>query len=97
LVNKKPVLGSYVLRLEGLKWVPTTWMASGQVHEIDTYLYGLEVVTQTRPHTVFVSTDNHIYGSIDDGDTWKLASEGLPRRSHCTDLRYARGVGRQPG
>ncbi|MEV0116622.1 hypothetical protein AB0H77_25825 [Streptomyces sp. NPDC050844] len=39
-----------------------------------------------------MSTDNHVYGSADNGDTWHVASDGLPTRSHPTDLRYVPGA-----
>ena len=92
-----PVTVSYVLKLDGLKWVPTAWQATMAVTELDGYLYGIDVVTQTRPHAIFVATDNQVYGSIDDGNSWKLASSGLPARPHNAELRYAQGPGREAG
>jgi hypothetical protein len=49
--------------------------------------YGLATDRDALPHTLFAATDNHVYVSRDDGDTWKLATFGLPRRPHCTELR----------
>lgn len=96
-IYQLPVTMSYVLRLDGLKWVPTAWKATVGVTELDGYLYGIDVVTLTRPHTIFVATDNQVYGSIDDGNSWKLASSGLPVRPHNADLRYAAGPGQEAG
>jgi hypothetical protein len=100
-----PVIGSYpppsrmsyVLRLDGLQWVATAWTPTMAVTEVDSYLYGIDVATHTRPHAVFVATDNQVYGSIDGGDTWKLASSGLPMRPHNAELRVGRGPGREAG
>jgi hypothetical protein len=33
-------------------------------------------------------TDDKVWVSLDDGGTWKDASVGLPKRPHCSDLRY---------
>jgi len=40
----------------------------------------------------FAATDDRVYVSDDDGTTWTVASQGLPERPHCTDLR----VGKSP-
>lgn len=83
---KKKVTSYYVLRLDGLKWVVTPGV--GLMNE---RMLGLEAVTlpQSRvPHALFVSTDERVYISRDDGDTWQPASQGLPRFPHCTDLRF---------
>ena len=50
-------------------------------------IYGFDIDRGANPHTLFAATDNHVFVSRDEGDTWKLATKGLPRRSHCTELR----------
>jgi hypothetical protein len=96
-IYQLPVTLSFVLRLDGLQWVPTAWKATMAVTELDGYLYGIDVVTHNRPHAIFVATDNQVYGSVDDGASWKLASSGLPARPHNADLRYAAGPGQEAG
>ena len=70
----------YVLRLDG-SWHALT---GGLPTEI---VYGLE---SGPGDTLFASTDSRVYGSADQGTSWRLASGGLPRRPHCADLRFAR-------
>ena len=38
---------------------------------------------------IFATTDEQVYVSRDDGATWSSASNRLPARPHCTDLRIA--------
>jgi hypothetical protein len=52
-------------------------------------LTALEVDRSISPPTLFVASDRHPYISRDGGDTWKLATKGLPQNPHCTDLRLA--------
>jgi hypothetical protein len=81
-----PVEQSYVLRLDGDTWV--TPPGIGLPGEL---MYGLVVVAApgTRvPYGLLCSTDDAVYISRDDGQTWQRASRGLPRRPHCGDLRF---------
>ncbi len=56
--------------------------------------YAMATDRDASPHTLFAATDNHVYVSRDDGDTWQLATYGLPRRPHCADLRVDAGDSR---
>jgi hypothetical protein len=81
------VTSSYVLRLDGLKWVVTPGM--GLTNE---QMLGLEAVAVPNSHfsrALFVSTDEYVYTTRDDGATWQRCSLGLPRNPHCADLRSA--------
>src|SRR5262249_25886743 len=52
----------------------------------DTTYFGLEVVRGFERDALFASTDDKVYESRDRGDalgdTWMLASRGLPKRPH---------------
>jgi hypothetical protein len=70
-----------LLRLSGTAWDATT--GSGFL------AFALDPV---RPSSrVFAATDSQVFVSEDNGDTWTAASQGLPRRPHCSDLRIAKG------
>ena len=85
----KPLaVSSYVLKLDALTFVPTL----GAGLPAAELLYALEPVIApgTRvPRALFTATDDRVYISRDDGATWQQASLGLPRRPHCSDLRFA--------
>ena len=77
----------YVLRLDGLNWVVTAGLGLRNER-----MFGLEAVALPHsevPHALFVTTDDRVYVSRDEGATWQQASQGLPRCPHCTDLRFA--------
>jgi hypothetical protein len=81
-----PAVQGYVMRLDGNTWNVTA--GAGLPNE---YLYGFVAVANPNTrieHGLMVSTDDAVYISSDDGQTWKRASSGLPRRSHCGDLRF---------
>jgi hypothetical protein len=81
-----PAVFSYVVRLDGLKWTNTPGI--GLTGE---YMYGCALVTAPGsrvPRAIFVATDDAVYISRDDGTTFQRASQGLPRRPHCSDLRF---------
>src|SRR5262249_36193224 len=46
--------------------------------------YGLE----WADGNLYAATDKRVFISSDNGDTWQDASQGLPARPHCSDLRY---------
>jgi hypothetical protein len=50
-------------------------------------IYGFDIDRDAQPPTLFAATDTNVYISRDEGDTWKLATKGLPRRPHCVGLR----------
>ena len=92
---KTPLVMSYVMRLDVLKWVTTP--GTGLPNKA---LYALEAVTLESTHmprSLFVATDDRVYVSRNDGATWQQASQGLPRCPHCSDLRFVQidsGVGK---
>jgi hypothetical protein len=82
-----PVIQNYVLRLDG-----DTWVVTDGVGLPNEFMYGMVAVSapNTRiPHGLLVSTDDAVYLSRDDGQSWMRAALGLPRRAHCGDLRFA--------
>ncbi len=95
MVETPEMTASFVLRLDGLRWVTTHWMATLGAEKADGFLYGLEVVTTPTQQTVFVSTDSQVYASTDGGNVWHIVSDGLPVRPHNADLRV--GPGQAPG
>jgi hypothetical protein len=42
-------------------------------------------------HILFAATDRQVYMSRNNGRTWVNASNGLPTRPHCRDLRHGAG------
>jgi hypothetical protein len=40
----------------------------------------------TSPATLYACTDNRVFVSRDEGDTWLLANKDLPSRVHCTSF-----------
>ena len=50
---------------------------------------------QTNPFTLYACTDNNVFVSRDEGDTWLLATAQLPGRVHCTS--FAIGAARPSG
>jgi hypothetical protein len=83
------VTANYVLQLDAqqLQWAPTNGV--GLPNEPYYGLEGVEVPQSRVPHALFVCTDDRVFISRDDGATWQSASQGLPRRTHCGDLRFA--------
>jgi hypothetical protein len=61
------------------------WNSIGAGYLPNEIFYGIDT---DGDRTLFVSTDNRVFASFDNGDRWYEASSGLPRRSHCADLRY---------
>jgi len=50
-------------------------------------IYGFDIDRGADPNTLFAAMDTNVFVSRDEGGTWKLATKGLPRRPHCTELR----------
>jgi hypothetical protein len=54
--------------------------------------FGLEVASSFHGNVLFAATDDKVYTSRDKGlslgNAWMDASQGLPKRPHCGDLRY---------
>jgi hypothetical protein len=76
----------YILRLDNSQWNVTQGL--GLPNEP---FFGLEVVSEPQielPRGVFVSTDDRVFVSRNDGYTWQRAALGLPRNPHCGDLRW---------
>jgi hypothetical protein len=82
-----PAVQNYILRLDNGTWSPTP--ATGLPNEL---LYGFVAVVAPNseiPRGLLAATDDAVYISRDDSQTWQRASSGLPRRPHCSDLRFA--------
>ena len=80
-----PASRSYVMRLSTLRWTPT--LSMGLPGEL---MYGIAAVPAPDNgvnRMLVVSTDDAVYVSHDDGNSWANGSSGLPRRAHCGDLR----------
>jgi hypothetical protein len=83
-----PAVQGYVLRLDANTWKPTA--GAGLPNE---YVYGFVAISAPNkeiPHGLIAATDDAVYLSRDEGQTWQRASSGLPRRAHCGDLRFVR-------
>jgi hypothetical protein len=81
-----PLVYSYVMRFNGGQWKPTQGIGLP-----GDFMWGGEAVAAPGsrvPRGLVVSTDDAVYISRDDGQTWQRASQGLPRRAHCGDLRF---------
>jgi hypothetical protein len=55
----------------------------------------LTVDRVASPPVLYACTDNRVFVSRDEGDTWMLATRDLPRRVHCTS--FAIGAARPSG
>jgi hypothetical protein len=73
----------FVLRLDFL----VGWDALGGGLPSETF-FALEMDWTVNPMTIFAATNAGVYVSGDNGDTWQSASQGLPKRPHCADLRF---------
>ena len=69
-----------VIRWDGRAWdvVP-----AGFPNE---FIYAMEILAG-EPPIVFIATDAKVYGSPDEGKSWRDVSHHLPKRPHCSDLR----------
>src|SRR5260370_35453704 len=50
--------------------------------------YALACDSTTATPTIFAATDTHLFSSYDLGGSFRSASQGLPARPHCADLRF---------
>ncbi|WP_141540024.1 WD40/YVTN/BNR-like repeat-containing protein [Bacillus cereus] len=78
LYNMWPGSG-YVLRLDGFAY---TTLANGFPGDA---FFALEA---DGDGVVYVATDDHVYLSLDQGNTWQRVSLDLPRCVHCSDLHF---------
>ena len=62
------------------------WDAAGPLPDVN--IYGLDEDWTTSPPTLYLATDTDVLRSRDDGTTWTPVNAGLPRRPHCSDLRF---------
>lgn len=80
-----PIIQSYVLAFDGASWLPTP--AVGLPNAPAFGLLPLAVPHTRVEHALLVSLDGGVWISRNDGATFDRASNGLPRRAHCADLR----------
>lgn len=72
-----------VLRLAAGRWAALPNFPRGEGR-----LYALEADWTQDPKTLFAASDARVFLSRDSGDTWAPASDGLPRRPHCSELSF---------
>ena len=73
--------GTDILRSDGRAWTPTTPLTATSESKWLTFA----VDSDTR--RLFAATDSDVWVSHNHGRTWVDASNGLPKRPHCNDLR----------
>jgi hypothetical protein len=86
--------GGELLELNFFSWDPlgaTANVAKGEGLPGGEQYYALATDRDADPHTLFLASDNHVYVSRDNADSWQLATYGLPARPHCADLRVDPG------
>jgi hypothetical protein len=76
--------GSVILRLDGLRWGPLKSTRPLPLVK----LFGFDIHRRPGPITMAVAADSDVFVSPDDGDTWQLASDGLPKVPHGADIRF---------
>jgi hypothetical protein len=75
-----------VLRSRDLvHWEPLTTVPAE-----DGPIYTVAADWAHSPGALYAGSDAKVWVSYDAGDTWGHAGRGLPRRSHCADLRLVR-------
>jgi len=77
------VAGQALFRFDGAAWttLPAPPGAQGDYWAIDSDW-------TKAPQTLFLATENRVYSSADNGNSWTDISAGLPEAPHCTDLRF---------
>ena len=87
-----------VLQSEFFNWDPlgsNDNVARGLNLDSTENFIAMTVDRETNPFTLYACTDNNVFVSRDEGDTWLLATTHLPSRSHCTS--FAIGAARPSG
>jgi len=51
-------------------------------------IYGLDVNRVGGVVNLAAATDSAVWVSPDFGDSWQMFTAGLPRRPHCSDVRF---------
>lgn len=64
----------------GDTWILITTMPSGD------YIYSISVNTTIDPPTILLGTSLGVYRSLDDGQTWSYANDGLPEYNIVNDI-----------
>ena len=75
--NAFALVGGRILRFNGLFWATTTGT------DWTTFAF------DAQSSRLFAASDGDVFASTDWGLSWSDASEGLPARPHCADLRIA--------
>jgi hypothetical protein len=83
--------GAYVLRLDGFTWR----ILRGPLALPFERIHGLDINRMGAAVTLAAATEAAVYVSPDLGDNWLQYTAGLPRRPHCSDLRFGAVEGRQ--
>jgi hypothetical protein len=80
--NRSDRSSGTVLRWDGDTWSPVVGDFPRE------FIYAMEADVTTDPPTIYAATDAKVYSSNNWGASWGDVSGGLPRRPHCSDLRY---------
>jgi hypothetical protein len=75
-----------VIALRGLIWEP----ARNGIPTSEGSFWGLCGARNITNDTLLATTDAHVWMSYDEARTWTRASQGLPRRPHCADIRFVK-------
>jgi len=75
-----------VIALRGLVWEPSR---TG-IPASEGSFWGLTGARNIDNDTLLATTDAHVWISYDEARTWNRASQGLPRRPHCADIRFVK-------
>lgn len=83
------IRGNDLLKLDGLGWAKVPGLPNEP-------LYSLACHTAQHGQIIYTATDSRVFASHDEGQSWRLASVGLPERAHCGDLAIGLGDGPVP-
>ncbi len=83
-VNDSGLGNGFILRTQN---GGQTWQQVG-VRVPNEIFYSMDTGFIGSNRSLFVVTDNRVYVSFDNGANWLNASQGLPARPHCADLRF---------
>jgi hypothetical protein len=70
-----------------LRWDGSTWSKVPGDFPSE-FIYAMEADLTADPPTIYAATDAKVYASDNWGESWSDVSGGLPRRPHCSDLRF---------